>query len=64
MIEIAALDMARKTIADELENVDHRILNKGGITDHATYCEAIGWHRALLFADQAITDALAKVREA
>lgn len=64
MIEIAALDMARATIKDELENVDHRLLNKGGINDHAQYCEAIGWHRALLFADKAITDALKTVREA
>lgn len=63
MIEVAALDHARRTIAEELENIDHRILNKGGISDHAAYCEAIGWHRALLFAQEAINDALAKVRE-
>lgn len=63
MIEVAALDLARQTIKTELENVDFRLLNKGGISDHAAYCEAIGWHRALIFADEAIAEALNKVRE-
>lgn len=63
MIEIAALDMARQSIRAELEAVDHRILGKQFIADHAAYCEAIGWHRALIFADEAITEALNKARE-
>lgn len=64
MIEIAALDMARDAIKAELEKINFRLLNKGGIADHVQYCEAIGWRRGLMFADAAISDALAKVREA
>lgn len=64
MIEIAALDMARNSIREQLAEIDRRILAKEYITDHAFYCEHIGWRRALVFADDAIEKALAKVREA